>query len=190
MKRTTPELAEFIADLLGTPESVERSRLRRLREDGMISQKGHGKGAAAATANDAALLLLVSLLGVPPLYTVLIGEGVLACTIGLDNDSCDADGPIKAVAGDAVSHVAALIASGGDVESIYVSLQGDSLHVSVSAGERSIGYQMPVGDPAGRKLAAKFGQPGKVERTHRGRIRDGVLPELTKFLGLGAESAA
>lgn len=79
IKRTTPELAEFIADLLGTPESVERSRLRRLREDDLISQAGHGRGAAGATEKDAALLLLVSATGIPPLHAAKMAKAIASC---------------------------------------------------------------------------------------------------------------
>ena len=43
--------------------------------------------------------------------------------------------------------------------------------------------------PARRKLAAKFSRPGRLVRTYRGEIRDGVLPEISEFLGVNAEEA-
>ena len=153
----------------------------------MISQKGHGKGAAAATANDAALLLLVSLLGVPPLYTVLIGQAVLACTVGTTTDG---EGRESEHGGSAVDRVAGLIANGEDADIVHIVLGADDLGVVIGTGDTSYHYEMKPHSPYRRKLAAKFGKPGKVERTHRGEIRNGVLPEITKFLGLGAEDAA
>ena len=48
---------------------------------------------------------------------------------------------------------------------------------------------MPASSPVHRKLAEKFGRPGRLVRTYRGEIRDGVLPEISEFLGVEAEGA-
>ena len=68
-------------------------------------------------------------------------------------------------------------------------LGGDNLQVSIAMGETSFRYNMPARSPYRRKLAAKFGRPGKVVRTYRGEIRDGVLPEISEFLGLSVAEA-
>ena len=72
---------------------------------------------------------------------------------------------------------------------ILIHLRGDNLDVKISTGETYTSYDMPARSPARRKLAAKFGRPGKVVRTYSGEIRDGVLPEISEFLGVNAEGA-
>ena len=176
------QTAEFIAEATGLETSHLRTVSRRLREADLLSQFGHGRGAAAATPQDAALLLLVSALGVPSLNAVRIGEAILACTIG----TVDGDGE---VVGNAVDHVAALIAIGEDVDVIWIILRGDDLGVIIGMGETSFAYDMPADSPAGRNLAAKFRLPGKLVRAYRGEIRDGVLPEISEFLGINSERA-
>ena len=49
MKRTVPQLADFLSELTGLPETLHQQQARRAREAGYLSQAGHGKGAAAAT---------------------------------------------------------------------------------------------------------------------------------------------
>ena len=185
-ERTVMQTAEFIAEATGLETSHLRTVSRRLREADLLSQFGHGHGAAAATPQDAALLLLVSALGVPPLHAVRIGEAVLACTIGTMTDEETEDGE---VVGSAVDHVAGLIAAGKDVDQIHIVLKSDDLVVIVSRGETSHRYEMPARSPVRRKLTAKFGRPGKFIRVYRGEFRNGVLPEISEFLGIDAEEA-
>ena len=187
-ERTVIQTAEFIAEATRLEDSHLRTVSRRLREAGLLSQYGHGRGAAAATPRDAALLLLVSALGVPSLHAVRIGEAVLACTAGTMTDGETEDGE---VAGNAIDHVAGLIATGEDADVIRIILWGDNLRVSVSTGETSFSYGIPEGSPARHKLAEKFGLSGRLARTYRGEIRDGVLPEISEYLGAeGAEDTA
>ncbi len=183
-ERTVLKTAEFIAEATGLETSHLRTVSRRLREADLLSQFGHGRGAAAATPQDAALLLLASALGVPSLHAVLIGEAVLACTIGTMTDDETEDG---AVVGSAVDHIAGMIATGEDADVIFIVLRGDDLGVIIGKGAVSFNYQMPDDSPVRRKLAAKFGRPGRLTRVYRGEFRDGVLPEISEFLRLGAE---
>ena len=188
-ERTVMQTAEFIAEATGLDTSHLRTVSRRLREADLLSQGGRGLGAAAATPEDAALLLLVSILGVPSLHAVRIGEAVLACTDGWLHDE-DAEHEHVEVGGSAVDHVAGLIAAGGDTAGIHIVLRGDDLRVNITNAGESFYYRysMPARSPYRRKLAAKFGRLGKVGR--RGDIFDGVLPEISEFLGLNAEDAA
>src|SRR5258708_31968483 len=55
---TSGELCETIATALGVPFETTREHLRHIRRDGMISFKGHGRGAAAMSTLDASRLLL------------------------------------------------------------------------------------------------------------------------------------
>ena len=189
---TVMQTAEFIAEATGLEDSHLRTVSRRLREADLLSQSGRGRGAAAATAQDAALLLLVGALGVPSLHAVRIGEAVLACTIGTVTDDEREEAEI---AGSAIDHVASLIATGKDVDVVWIVLSANDLSITIGSGETSFHYDMPARSPVRRKLAAKFGRPGKFIRTYRGEFRDGVLPEISEFLGVnvdaeGAEDAA
>ncbi len=180
------QTAEFIAEATGLETSHLRTVSRRLREADLLSQLGHGRGAAAATPQDAALLLLASALGVPSLHAVLIGEAILACTIGIvTDDETDA----RVLVGTALGDVAGRIATGQDVDLISIVLHNDSLSILVSNDRTSFNYQMPDDSPVRRKLAAKFGRPGRLTRVYRGQFRDGVLPEISEFLGIDAAEA-
>ncbi len=79
VKRTVPELVEFVTEATGLSDSNLRTISRRLRESDMLSQFGHGRGAAAATAEDAAGLLLVAATEFPPLHAVIVGWALWAC---------------------------------------------------------------------------------------------------------------
>ena len=200
------QTAEFIAEATGLETSHLRTISRRLREADLLSQGGHGRGAAAATPQDAALLLLVIIPGVPPLHAVRVAEAILACTVGTMEN---VDGETHSVVGSAVEHIASLIVTGGDADLIHVTLQKDRLAVQIlgtthtpqpQSSFRASGeilmrpstsdiyfYEMPARSPARRKLAAKFGRPTRLERTYRGDIPEGVLPEISEFLGIEAE---
>ena len=180
------QAAEFLAEATGLETSHMRTVSRRLREADMLSQSGHGRGAAAATPQDAALLLLVGALGVPPLHAVRIGEAVLACTIGTIEFG---EAENQVAAGSAIDHVASLIATGEEVDLVRIILHGDALSIVIADGAISSHFQMPEGSLAGRRLAAKFGGRGRLVRTYRGEIRNGVLPEISAFLGLEAQDA-
>lgn len=187
-KITVPALAEFIAEATGFQDSNLRSISRRLREAGLISQAGHGRGAAEATPADAALLLLVSALPVPSLHAARIGAGIRACTDGMIFEDGD---KIRVVDGSAIEHVSGLIAKGRDVDLCHIILSGSGLGVVVATeGEETVSYQMPLDAPEREALAAKFGRPkGSIVRMHRGEFRDGVLPEISEFLGIEVEGA-
>src|SRR3981081_1010117 len=57
---TSGELCQSMAEALGIPFETTRAHLRNIRRAGMISFKGHGRGAAAMTTLDAARLLLAA----------------------------------------------------------------------------------------------------------------------------------
>ena len=61
--KSVPALVDYMAQVTGDPESTLGHIARRIRESGVgkISQKGHGRGAAKATSQDAATILLVSM---------------------------------------------------------------------------------------------------------------------------------
>ncbi len=185
-ERTVMQTAEFIAEATGLETSHLRTISRRLREADLLSQGGHGRGAAAATPQDAALLLLAIIPGVPPLHAVRVAEAILACTVGTMDDS---EAESHKVVGSAVEHVAGLIATGKDVGLIHVILQKDSLTVDILDYGVIYRYEMPARSPARRKLAEKFGRPTRLERTYRGDLPEGVLPEISEFLGIEVEEA-
>jgi hypothetical protein len=57
---TSGELCISVATALGIPFETTREHLRNIRRAGMISFKGHGRGAAAMTTLDAARLLIAA----------------------------------------------------------------------------------------------------------------------------------
>ena len=57
---TSGELCIAVATALGIPFESTREHLRNIRRAGMISFKGHGRGAAAMTTLDAARLLIAA----------------------------------------------------------------------------------------------------------------------------------
>src|SRR6202022_3125575 len=57
---TSGELCQSMAAALGIPFETMREHLRNIRRAGMISFKGHGRGAAAMTTLDAARLLIAA----------------------------------------------------------------------------------------------------------------------------------
>ncbi len=78
-KRTVPETALFIADVVGLQEGTMTHLARRLREEGYLSQLGHGRGAARATSRDAATLLLTAMTGVRPLHSTAAALAIKEC---------------------------------------------------------------------------------------------------------------
>ena len=76
-KVTTPQLAIALSELTGLPESLHMQIQRKAREAGYISESGHGRGAATATAEDAALMLLISLTGIAPRYAGVVAAALL-----------------------------------------------------------------------------------------------------------------
>lgn len=57
---TSGQLCQSIASALGVPFETTREHLRNIRRAGMISFKGHGRGAAEMTTLDAARLLIAT----------------------------------------------------------------------------------------------------------------------------------
>ncbi len=158
-KRTIPELVQFIAHLLGTPESVERSRSRRLREAGLLSQFGHGRGAAAATAKDAALVLLVAATGVPPLHAVSMARAIENCKF---KDFSGEGLVAKDFAVTLVNQLAFFIETGEWQPTLSITLLRDRLMVVLTAGkpdkcQRSVTYYSGHDDAAFARLLDLFG---------------------------------
>lgn len=58
--RTIPALVLHLAEITGLPESTIGNIARRIREGGLLTQAGRGRGAALAASSDAATLCLVA----------------------------------------------------------------------------------------------------------------------------------
>ena len=103
IKRTVPETALFIADVVGLQDGAMTHLARRLREGGYLSQFGHGRGAAQATSRDAATLLLTAMTGVRPLHSTAAALALRECgrtaaDIPGDTFANAADDPISELA--------------------------------------------------------------------------------------------
>ena len=190
IKRTTPKLAEFIANLLGTPASVERSRSRRLREAGMLSQYGHGRGAAAATSKDAALMLLVSATGIPPLHALAMGKAIAKCTlqhvrvagnIYVRNDINLED---AGFANTLVDQLAAFIDSGDWQPKLDISLYWDGMSVRMTDENQEnqlVDYDLGGTDDEFQRLIPLFG-PGSEALSNHYQLDGRAVRELGIWL--------
>lgn len=189
IKRTTPELAEFIAELLGTPKSAEKSRSRRLREADLLSQYGQGRGAAAATSKDAALLLLVSATGVAPLYAVPMAMAIANCRLSPPTDDDGTEGYAnpympRSPAKTAVDELAAIIGSEEWRQRPSVEIiMRNSLAISISDGVEYVGYRIDEADsdPAYRRLVNLFGEGSQALRRIY-RVEGSAIRELGNWL--------
>jgi hypothetical protein len=123
MKRTVPQLADRLAELTGLPESLHQQQARRAREAGFLSQAGHGRGAAAATSMDAAMMLLIAAVGLSSRYT----EAAATALDATRPDYEDA-GSLKIKGSNAVEMLASLIERRHDVWRVDVHV-GNPLSV-------------------------------------------------------------
>ena len=176
VKRTVPDLADFIAEATGLPDSNLRTISRRLREAGYLSQYGHGRGAAAATARDGALILLVAAAEVPPLHAVAMGEALRACEI-MEKTSWPDGLPL---AESAIDEVAARI--DGTVEIDHVQVVMDkSVSVWVVTEGGSVEYHLEADHPAVEKLMMALGKfRAIIQRRHE--IPGQVLRDIGDWL--------
>ncbi len=124
MKRTVPQLANFLSELTGLPETLHQQQARRAREAGYLSQAGHGKGAAAATPMDAAMMILIAAVGLSSRYAEVVAAALdatkpnreWAMSLNIEGDN-------------AVEMVASLIERRHDVKPVQVGI-GNVLYVN------------------------------------------------------------
>ena len=212
-KRTIPELADFLAEATGLSDSNLRSISRRLREAGMLSQYGHGRGAAAATAKDAATLLMVASTEVPPLHAALTGQALWACkpfvTCETEEDVAELIKEARDLLVDGepaknpvllaeslierrvrVREINILLAVGAHV-SFYGTWGSADVPYSLQQGSiGSLGYELPEEASAYRAFNEKLGGRAGLKRQH---IIDGrILFDIHDWLGLSdaAETSA
>ena len=96
----------------------------------------------------------------------------------------------KTEAANVVNTVATRIRLGRDVEHLRVWFSGDDLGVEIIPNEDSrYYYAMDSLSALRNPLRAKFGRPSRVKRRSTGEISFGVLPEISKYLGIEVEEA-
>ena len=120
LKRTVPETALFIADVVGLQQGTMKHMARRLREGGFLSQFGHGRGAAEATSRDAATMLLTAMTGIRPLHSGAAALALRECR------HREIEGDVQgAAAADPISEMARLLdASAEFVECEVITRNG------------------------------------------------------------------
>ena len=83
--KSVPALVDEMAQVTGKPESTLRHIARRAREAGHLSQAGHGPGAAKATAEDAAVVLLVSMTTESAIHAGFVADALADLTPDKEN---------------------------------------------------------------------------------------------------------
>lgn len=193
IKVTVPALAEFLAEATGLPTTNVATVARRLREAGFLSQAGHGRSAAAATAKDAATLLLVAATELPSLHSAVVAAQLIACRPQLEiagkPDEFAVAWAEAFTQGDEIpdtpiAMMERLIARREETNRVVMTLRsGVSLDfLRDESGDAAVTYRA---DEIASFRAKLGGRPGAVSRQH---IIDGrVLIEIADFLGIEAE---
>lgn len=199
-ERTVIQTAEFLAEATGLPDSSLRSISRRLREAGFLSQYGHGRGAAAATAEDAATLLLVAITELPPLHAALVARALRACKPNLESEDEEVGRELMrraeafAVDGnipkDPIRLAASMIENRDVIREIEITLVGEVAVqvVKYVEGEptedeayRSISYWLPFDASVADEFRQKLG--GREKVLSRSHYIDGqVLLDIADWL--------
>lgn len=74
--RTIPALVLHLAEITGLPESTIGNIARRIREGGLLTQAGRGRGAALAMSSDAATLCLVATATDKSVHAAIIADAL------------------------------------------------------------------------------------------------------------------
>ncbi len=146
-KVTTPQLASRLSELTGLPESMHLQIQRRAREAGYVSQEGHGRGAASATAEDAAIMLLISLTGLSPRYSEIIAAALLEAEPDLSQA-----GSFNVPGKNVVEAVAYLIRNNVDFGNVIVHSTGLLAVIINSPGMKFINYEPPRQSQTAQRL--------------------------------------
>jgi hypothetical protein len=179
--RTTLQLAAHIAEATGLPRSTLQSILRRLLKAGHISQLGFGRGATAATARDAALILLVAATEIPPLQALAVGEALLALNVRKDASASHWPDALP-LAATGVDQIAFLF-GGGEIYEARVILGGPtwSVRLMVEAyNDSALTFDPQPKHPAIDKLKTVLGRSRQFRRHHE--IPGAVLRDIGEWL--------
>lgn len=189
-RRTVPEVALFIADVVGLETGTMKHLARRLREGGYLSQFGHGRGAAEATAHDAATILLTAMTGVRPTHSPAAALALVESRrcVYANADGSYLDEPSKTFtnpAGDPISELASVL--DGKIE-INASQAGvdvhtrDGLRVRFFQGPDSVSYALDPSGAGAENLFEALGRKPVFGMTLHARCSGEALLEIAGWL--------
>jgi hypothetical protein len=190
MKRTVPQLADFLSQLTGESEATHQQQARKAREAGYLSQAGHGRGAAAATPMDAAMLLLISAVGLTARYT-----DVVASALDVTKPDYGQAESLKIGGENAVEMLASLIERRLGGVRVDV-LGGGGLQVNfwdIEPGSQAvIACRLSEKSPAGKRFSkvlnrTPISRPGFRRETS---VEPWVFEEIADYLGIESDEDA
>ena len=189
-KRTVPETALFIADVVGLQEGTMTHLARRLREEGYLSQFGHGRGAARATSRDAATLLLTAMTGVRPLHSTAAALALRECgRTARDNPG----NTFANAADDPISELASLLDGrveiNADEASVDVHTQRGVV-VSFRNVSDHVHYELSPFSADAKRLFDALGRKPVLSMTHFARCNGKALMEIADWLNAEDENPA
>ena len=192
MKRTVPQLADFLSELTGLSETLHQQQARRAREAGYLSQAGHGRGAAAATPMDAAMMILIAAVGLSSRYAE-----VVAAALDATKPNRELAGSLRIEGSNAVEMVASLIERRHDISEIRIGI-GKTLYIDFfeeyyeDADRRGfISCRANENSPSARRLfkvqnRVPMNDPGLGSENY---LQPWVFGEIAKYLGIEWEDA-
>ena len=188
-KRTVPETALFIADVVGLQEGTMTHLARRLREAGYLSQFGHGRGAAKATSRDAATFLLTAMTGVRPLHSTAAAMALREC----ERIAADIPGNTFAnAADDPISELALLFDRRVEINArdagVDVFTQR-GLTVRFFNGGDDVNYGLKHSSPDAKRLFDALGRKPVFGMSQNARCNGATLLEIADWLN-AEETAA
>jgi len=188
-KLTVPALVKEVADVLGMDEGSALNAARRLRESGYLSQEGHGRGAAAATSKDAALLVSTLMQNVSSIYIADVARGLLS--LRPDPEGV-ADGPHFDLGKDPVAALAKVLdyeRSGAQpYDEAYLQIPvhpGGGLFVKFEffCGDKRPFLTYTMAGRRDERLAEILSRIGPKKVTREWKIDHWVIQEVAKRLG-------
>ncbi len=166
---------------------------RRLREGGYLSQFGHGRGAAQATAHDAATLLLTAMTGVRPLHSTSAALALRECKRPAFDDPSEPGKTFADAASDPISELAAVF--DGSIE-IEASDAGVDVHtmkgigVNFFHGPDSVSYNLDSLSPDAERLFDALGRKPVLGMSQHARCSGEALLEIADWLNAEDEDTA
>jgi hypothetical protein len=186
MKRTVPQLADFLSELTGLSETLHQQQARRAREAGYLSQAGHGRGAAAATAMDAAMMLLIAGAGLSSRYAE-----VVAAALDATKPNREHARSLNIEGSNAVEMVESLIERRHNVSEVRVGI-GKGIYIQFRQEQPEDGEPGYIScgananSPSAKRLLkvqnrVPMSDPGMATEAY---LRPWVFEEIAKYLGI------
>ena len=191
-KRTVPETALFIADVVGLQEGTMTHLARRLREGGYLSQFGHGRGAAQATSRDAATLLLTAMTGIRPLHSTSAALALRECRRPEFDDPSETGKTFAEAASDPISELESLLDGRVEIDAVEAGVDVHTrggIGVTFFNGSDSVSYSLDPSSPDAERLLEALGRKPVFGMRWHARCDGKTLLEIVDWLNAEDEDA-